>query len=386
MAGKSRLPKLALNAEQLAELQQLSQSRTASLREVERARILCRYHAGETVTAIARVMEITRKSVRKWIDKALAMGAKAALKDAYHRPRAPVITEEARAWVIHLACSKPKQLGYAAELWTRSLLARHVRREAIQAGHPSLSRAAKATVHRILAEQPLHPERVRYYLEKRDPAFEARMRDVLLVYQEVALQNETPKGGEGQSTVITVSVDEKPGLQAIANTAPDLPPVPGKHPDVGRDHEYKRLGTCSILAALDLHDGHVTARVERRHRSREFIGLLKDLDQHYPADCTLRIILDNHSAHISKETQAFLATRPNRFQYVLTPKHGSWLNIVETLFGKMARTFLRHIRVHSWEELRERILLGISEINAAPVVHRWKKFDTLATSSQDSVC
>ena len=385
MAGKTRLPKLALTAEQLSELHQLSQSRTASVREVQRARILCRYHSGETITAIARAMEITRKSVRKWIDKALAMGAEAALKDAYHRPRAPVITEEARAWVIHLACSKPKELGYAAELWTRSLLAQHVRREAVSAGHPSLRRAAKATVQRILAEQSLHPERIRYYLERRDPAFEARMRDVLLVYQEVALQNEAQRVGQGRPTVITVSVDEKPGLQAIANTAPDLPPVPGKHPNAGRDHEYKRLGTCSILAALDLHEGHVTARVERRHRSREFIALLKDLDQYYPADCTVRIVLDNHSAHISKETQAFLATRPNRFQYVLTPKHGSWLNIVETLFGKMARTFLRHIRVRSWEELRERILLGIAEINAAPVVHRWKKFDALASDSQDTI-
>ncbi len=385
MAGKTRLPKLVLSAEQLSELQQLSQSRTASVREVQRARILCRYHAGETITSIARAMEITRKSVRKWIDKALAMGAEAALKDAYHRPRAPGITEQARAWVVHLACSKPKELGYAAELWTRSLLARHVRREAMRAGHPSLSRAAKATVQRILAEQPLHPERVRYYLEKRDPAFEVRMRDVLLVYQEVALQNEAQRAGQGRPTVITVSVDEKPGLQAIANTASDLPPVPGKHPNVGRDHEYKRLGTCSILAALDLHEGHVTARVERRHRSREFIALLKDLDQYYPAGCTVRIILDNHSAHISKETQAYLATRPNRFQYVLTPKHGSWLNIVETLFGKMARTFLRHIRVRSWEELRQRILLGIAEINAAPVVHRWKKFDALTPISQDTI-
>jgi hypothetical protein len=384
MAGKSRLPKLSFSAEQLSELQQLSQSRTAPLREVQRARILCRYHAGETVTSIARAMETTRKSVRKWIDKALAMGAEAALKDTYHRPRAPVITEQARAWVVHLACSKPKELGYAAELWTRSLLARHVRREALQAGHPSLSRAAKATVQRILAEQPLHPERVRYYLEKRDPAFEVRMKDVLLVYREVALQNETPRG-EGWPTVITVSVDEKPGLQAIANTATDLPPVPGKHPAVGRDHEYKRLGTCSILAALDLHEGHVTARVERRHRSREFIALLKDLDQYYPTGCTIRIILDNHSAHISKETRTFLASRPNRFQYVLTPKHGSWLNIVETLFGKMARTFLRHIRVQSWEELRQRILLGIAEINAAPVVHRWKKFDALPPVDQSTI-
>jgi hypothetical protein len=369
----------------MSELQQLSQSRTAPLREVQRARILCHYHAGETIAGIARALEMTRKSVRKWIDKALAMGAEAALKDAYHRPRAPVITEEARAWVVHLACSKPKELGYAAELWTRSLLARHVRREAAQAGHPSLSRAAKATVQRILAEQPLHPERVRYYLERRDPAFEVRMRDVLLVYQEVALQNEAQRAGPQRPPIITVSVDEKPGLQAIANNAPDLPPVPGKHPSVARDHEYRRLGTCSILAALDLHEGHVTARVERRHRSREFIALLKDLDQYYPPECIIRIVLDNHSAHISKETRTFLATRPNRFQYVLTPKHGSWLNIVETLFGKMARTFLRHIRVQSWEELRDRILLGIAEINAAPVVHRWKKFDALASASKDTV-
>lgn len=380
MASKSRLPKLMLSPEQVANLQHLSQSRTAPLREVQRARILSRYHAGETITGIARAMEITRKSVRKWIDKALAMGAAAALKDTYHRPRAPMITEQAKAWVIHLACSKPKEHGYAAELWTRSLLAQHVRQHAQQAGYPSLAQAAKATVHRILAAQPLHPERVRYYLQRRDPEFEAKMKEVLLVYQEVALQNEQRASG-APPNIITVSVDEKPGLQAIANTAPDLPPVAGRHPTVGRDHEYKRLGTCSILAALDLHDGHVIGRVERRRRSREFIALLKDLDGYYPADCTIRMILDNHSAHISKETREFLATHPNRFEYVLTPKHGSWLNLVETLFGKMARTFLRHIRVHSWEELRDRILKGIAEINAAPVIHRWKKFDALTPVS-----
>ncbi|MBI1747783.1 MAG: transposase [Acidobacteria bacterium] len=145
-----------------------------------------------------------------------------------------------------------------------------------------------------------------------------------------------------------------------------------------RDPEYKRLGTCSILAALDLHSGHVTARVERRHRRREFIALRKDLDAYYPPDYTIRIILDNPSAHTSKEVQAFLATRPNRFKYVHTPKHCSWLIPTgrdEKLFGKMARTFLRHIRAQSWEEHRDRILQGIAEINQAPVMHRWKKFE-----------
>lgn len=375
MAGKSKRPRLVPTAQERKQILQLRDSQTAPWREVQRARILWRYHSGERIAEIARAVKMTRKSVGKWIGKALEMGVAAALKDTYHRPRAPVITEEAKAWVIHLACSKPKELGYAAEVWTRKSLAKHAREHALEAGHPSLSRAAKATVQRILAEQPLHPEKVKYYLERRDPDFEAKMREILLVYQEVALQNQN--NGGLIPVLVTVSVDEKPGLQALANTAPDLPPVAGKHATVARDHEYKRLGTCSIMAALDLHNGHVTARVERRHRSREFIALLKDLDRYYPAECTIRLILDNHSAHISKETRAFLATRPNRFKYVLTPTHGSWLNIVETLFGKMARTFLRHIRVQSWEELRDRILKGIEEINAAPVVHRWKKFEAI---------
>jgi transposase len=379
MAGKSRRAKLVLTQAEVEQLERLRRSQTAPRREVRRAEILGSYVAGETIAAIARKVSMTRTSVAKWVGKALNVGMAAALQDAYHRPREPVITEAAKAWVVHLACSKPKELGYAAERWTRQLLAQHVRGHAVEAGHPALARAAKATVQRILTQQALRPDKVTYYLERRDPNFEPKMREVLLVYQEVMLQNQNGGRAEAAPDTITISVDEKPGLQALGNTAPDLPPVAGQHPTVGRDHEYKRLGTASILAALDLHTGHVTARVEHRHRSREFIALLQDLDHYYPPACTLRLVLDNHSAHLSKETQAYLATRPNRFKYVLTPTHGSWLNIVETLFGKMARTFLRQMRVQSWDELRDRILLGVAEINAAPVVHRWKKFDALMT-------
>jgi transposase len=377
MAGKSKRAKLTLTLEELEQLQRLSRSTKAEAREVRRAQILALYQAGETVAEIARSVGMTRNSVAKWINRALSVGPSAALKDAYHRPKAPVITEEASVWVVSLACTKPKDLGYAAELWTRSALAQHVRTHAEDAGHPSLSKAAKATVQRILAKQPLHPERVQYYLERRDPNFDEKMKNILLVYRLVSLQNEDSGPEARARPVVTVSVDEKPGVQAISNTAPDLAPVPGKHPQVARDHEYKRLGTCSVVAALDLHDGHITARVEDRHRSAEFVALLKDLDSYYPPECSIRLILDNHSAHLSKETYAYLETRPNRFRYVLTPTHGSWLNIVETLFGKMARTFLKHIRVESLEELKQRIRLGIAEINAAPVVHRWRKFGAL---------
>ncbi|MGH8137187.1 MAG: IS630 family transposase, partial [Steroidobacteraceae bacterium] len=148
-----------------------------------------------------------------------------------------------------------------------------------------------------------------------------------------------------------------------------------KHAGIGRDHEYVRHGTLSIIAALDLHTGEIIANVESRHRSVEFIGLLHRLDQHYPSQAVIRVVLDNHSAHISKETMAYLATRPGRFEYIHTPKHGSWLNLVESSFSKMARSFLRHIRVTSLEELRQRILKGIEEMNAHPVRFQWKNFD-----------
>jgi transposase len=380
VAGKSKLPALVLTPEEEMRLKTLQASRAAPVREVERARILWQYHAGDSPSAIQASLGISRVTIYHCLHKALEMGIDAGLKDAFHRPKEPVITGADKAWVVHLACTKPKELGYAAELWTRQSLAVHVRQQARAAGHPSLARAAKATVQRILEEQHLQPHKVKYYLERRDPEFEPKMKEVLMVYQEVAVQNQAmPPSAQGAPSVITVSIDEKPGVQAIENTSPDLPPVPEKHPTVGRDHEYKRHGTLSILASLDLHDGHVVARVEERHRSREFVALLKDLDAYYPAGVTIRVILDNHSAHISKETRAYLATRPNRFSYVHTPKHGSWLNLVETLFGKMAHTFLRHIRVKSKAELKERILRGIAEINAAPVVHRWKKFELLAS-------
>ncbi|OHB37158.1 MAG: integrase [Planctomycetes bacterium GWA2_39_15] len=374
MPRKSQKAKLVLDEKQKEQLKTISQSRKAPIREVQRANILLRYSEDIPVTDIEKMVQVSRPTIYKWVEKALAMGTEECLKDKYHRPREPVITEEAKAWVINLACKKPTDFGYAAEMWTRSALSDHVKKYALEAGYDCLKKAAKATIQRILDEHPIRPHKVAYYLERRDPDFEQKMADVLCVYKEVNLQNETSALGEAPS-IITVSVDEKPGVQAIKNIAPDIMPDPEKQSRVIRDYEYKRLGTLSILAALDLHDGHVIAQVHDRHRSSEFISLLKEMDAYYPAESIIRIVLDNHSAHISKETMKYLATRPGRFLYVHTPKHGSWLNLVETLFGKMARTFLKHIRVNSKQELKKRITLGIEEINDAPVVHRWKKFD-----------
>lgn len=374
MPPKSKRAKLSLTDEQNEFLTGITQSRTAPIREVERANILLKYAEGLSISAIRSSLDVSRPTIYKCIDKALAMGVEAGLKDKYHSPKAPVITEESKAWVVNLACTKPKEHGYAAEVWSLKLLAKHTRNYAPKAGHPCLANAAKATVQRILKSHPIEPHKIRYFTQDRDPEFEQKMNDVLVVYKEVNLQNEqSPE--QKDLPVITVSIDEKPGIQALRNVSPDLPPVPGKRAYVGRDSHYERLGTLSLLAALDLHTGHVIAQVHDRHRSREFISLLQEVDEFYPKDCVIRVVLDNHSAHISKETMAYLATCPNRFIYVHTPKHGSWLNLIETLFSKMARTFLKKIRVESIEELKERILKGTEEINQEPVVHRWKKFD-----------
>lgn len=375
MARKTLLPPLALSDESKKLLTELSGSMTAPAREVIRANVLLHYDKGEDISSIKRLVGISRPAIYKCIGKALAAGVQAGLKDTYHSPKAPEILDDAKAWVVSLACTKPKDHGLASELWTLSALARYVATHAVEAGFPRLAKAAKATVWRILNEHDIKPHRIRYYLEKRDPEFERKMQEVLMVYQDVSLFPAGATDDKRSTPIYTVSVDEKPEVQAIGLTAPDLPPIPGKESSVARDYEYVRHGTLSILAALDLHTGEIIANVEPRHRSCEFIDLLKRLDSHYPADAIIRVVLDNHSAHISKETMKYLASRPGRFEYVHTPKHGSWLNLVECVFSKMARTFLRHIRVASKEELKERILKGIAEINESPVPFRWKKFD-----------
>jgi transposase len=375
MARKSGRATLVLTAEQAAKLKELAGSRTAPTREVERAKVLLGYAAGTSITQLQRQLGLGRPMIYKCVDKALAAGVEMGLKDKYHRPHGPEISDEAKAWVVSLACTKPKDHGLAAELWSISALAKFVSETAHSAGFARLANAGKSTVWRILDEHDIKPHKIRYYLEKRDPEFDRKMQEVLMVYRDVWLYREGAVHDARPEPIYTVSVDEKPGIQAIGLTAPDLPPVPGKASAVGRDYEYVRHGTVSILAGIDLHSGHIFANVEERHRSVEFIALLKQLDEHYPKDAIIRVVLDNHSAHISKETMAYLGTRPGRFEYVHTPKHGSWLNLIEYAFSKMARTFLRHIRVKSKDELKLRILQGVAEINASPVVFRWNKFD-----------
>jgi transposase len=376
MATWRQALEVVMRDEEVARLVALSRSRTEPASRVERARMLLAYRENPSFFAVGKRLGVHHQTVQRCIERALAYGPLMALDDRPRPGKEPTITPEAKAWLVSLACDKAKEHGYPHELWTTRLLARHAREHGAAAGHRCLANLVQGTVCKILGQEEIKPHKVRYYLERRDAEFEQKMAEVLCVYREVQVLKKAAakakKSKKLRKPVAIVSYDEKPGIQAIATTSPDLPPVPGTYATFSRDHEYKRHGTLSLLAGIDLLTGKVHALVKERHRSREFIEFLKLLDAAYPARTAIKLILDNHSAHISRETQAWLATKPvSRFEFTFTPKHGSWLNLIEGFFSKFARSVLRHIRVASKQELKERIMGGIEEVNRYPVIHTW---------------
>ena len=359
----------------------LSKNRTTQAQVVDRARILLQKEKAIPDKQIADGLCVAVNTVRLCIQKYLENGVDAALSDVQRKGRPSEITSDAIAWITSIACQRPTELGFAQELWTLKNLHSYLQSHAVEAGYPRLETITKARVQQILKASDIKPFKVKYYCERRDPDFEKKMHDVLLVYKQIEMQfddqgNLLPFDGQ---VVHTLSYDEKPGIQAIATTTPDLRPTADSGV-VLRDYEYKRLGTLSLLAAIDLLTGEAIPFVSETHKSSDFITMLKKLDEKYPKQDTIRLILDNHTAHTSHEVQNFLARMPeNRFKFVFTPKHGSWLNMIESFFSKMTKQMLRGIRVDSKEELENRIYKYFDEINEEPVIYHWKyKMDEIS--------
>uniref|UniRef100_UPI0025A6295D transposase n=1 Tax=Enterocloster clostridioformis TaxID=1531 RepID=UPI0025A6295D len=246
----------------------------------------------------------------------------------------------------------PSAFGLPAELWYPLSLTRYINSVAEQEGYPRMATASEFSIRKILRKAMLNPHKVTYYCEKRDPDFEKKMHDVLVIYKQVELRFDEngsliPFAGD-EEPVHTLSYDEKPGIQAIATTSGDALPL-----------------------------------VSNTHKSSDFVTFLKILDEKYPKGGKIRLILDNHSAHTSRETQEYLNTVPGRFEFVFTPTHGSWLNMVEGFFSKMTRQMLSGIRAGSKEELKGRILKYFEEINEVPVPYKWKyRLDTIDLSEE----
>ena len=355
-------------------LQSLVRQRTLQAQIVDRAKILLYKEQGDSYETIANRLDLNLKSVKLCIDKYLEGGVERALSDDSRTGRPIEITDDAKAWIISVACQKPCDLGYAAELWSITSLHKHIQNHAEDAGYPRLKTVTKSWLQKYLKSIDIKPFKIKYYLERKDPDFEEKMHNVLLVYKQVEMQfdeNGSITIPEDVPMTHTLSYDEKPGIQAVANKYPDHNPTM-ENGVVRRDYEYVRLGTLSLLAGIDLLTGEAIPLVSESHKSSDFINFLQLINEKYPKGDTIRLILDNHSAHKSKETKRFLAGLPEeRFEFVFTPTHTSWLNMIESFFSKMTRQMLKGIRVNSKEELAERIYLYFKEINAEPVVYHW---------------
>ena len=366
--------KIELTIEDIEYLQSLTRQRTIQAQVVDRAKMLLYKAQGMSNKDIADRLDVNINTVKLCLSKFKKGGISRALFDDPRSGRKVEITDDAVAWIIDIACQRPADLGYSQELWTLKNLHCHIQSHAEEAGYPRLASITKPMVQKILKRSDIKPFKIKYYCEKRDPDFEAKMHDVLVVYKQVSMQFDENGNiiiPEGEPMVHTISCDEKPGIQAIATTSEDLRPSE-ENGCVYRDYEYKRLGTLSLLAGIDLLTGQAIPVVSETHKSSDFICLLKKFDEMYPEGDIIRIICDNHSAHKSKEVQNYLATRAEgRFVFVFTPTHGSWLNLIESFFSKMTKQMLKGIRVKSKEELAERIYLYFDEVNADPVVYHW---------------
>ena len=373
MARKSSV--LVLSPEDRNYLEAQTRARTIQAQTVNRARILLLKAEGCTVEEIADKVGLNRKSVMLCINKYNEGGVENALYDAPGRGRNAEITDEEKAWIINIACQKPTSFGYAAETWTYAKLTSHINKNAEAAGFVRLSTIHKSTVHTILDAAEIKPFRIKYYCENRDPQFDEKMHNVLLVYKQLSFQFDEDGNfipwEEDEEIVHILSYDEKPGIQAIATTSEDLLPDQNNG-TINRDYEYRRLGTLSLMAAIDLQTGEAIPLVSESHTSADYIRFLKMLDEKYPKGDKIRIVLDNLGVHTSAATREYLATVPGRFEFVFTPKHGSWLNMIEGFFSKMTKQMLRGIRVKTKQELSERIYRYFAEINMEPVVFHWK--------------
>ena len=365
---------IELTNDEVTYLQSLIRQRTIQAQVVDRAKVLLYKAQGATNSDIAERLDVNINTVKLCLSKFKEGGVQRALFDDKRKGRPVEITDDAVAWIISIACQRPADLGYAQELWTLKNLHQYIQNHAEKAGYTRLTTITKPMIQKILKRSEIRPFKIKYYCEKRDPDFETKMHDVLVVYKQVEMQfdeNGNIIVPTDSPMIHTVSCDEKPGIQAIATTCEDLRPT-AENGCVCRDYEYKRLGTLSLIAGIDLLTGIAVPVVSETHKSSDFITLLKKLDEMYPEGDIIRIICDNHSAHKSKEVQNYLATKPEgRYTFVFTPKHASWLNLIECFFSKMTKQMLKGIRVKSKEELADRIYQYFDEVNAEPVVFHW---------------
>ena len=293
-------------------------------------------------TEIMRRTGLSKPSVWRWQERYIEAGVDGLLRDKTRPSRIPRLSDERAAEVVRLTMEEPPPAD--ATHWT-------VRAMAEKSG------VSTAMVHRIWQENGLAPHRFRQFKLSNDPAFASKVEDVIGLYVDPPQH------------AVVLSIDEKSQIQALDRTQPGLPMKRGRLATL--THDYKRNGTTTLFAALNVLDGTVIGQNRQRHRHQEFIQFLNAVERQIPAGKQIHVVLDNYAAHKHAKVRAWLVRHP-RWTFHFTPTSCSWLNAVEGFFAKLSRRRLKHGVFHSLVDLQQAINTFIDRHNAQPKPFVWK--------------
>jgi transposase len=331
---------ILLGEEDRTRLAAIVGDRNRPQKHVQRARIVLLSADRLPVLAVASRTDASRPAVWRWQQRFAEQGVDGLLHDKTRKPGKKPLPAATVAKILALPCGKPPR---QATHWTGRMVAKAVG-------------VSLRAVQRIWEANRLQPHRVRTFKTSNDPAFAEKVEDVVGLYMNPPIH------------AVVISIDEKSQIQALDRTQPGLPLKPGRCGTM--THDYKRNGTTTLFAALDVLDGKVIGRCMQRHRHQEFIRFLNTIEAEIPAGKIIHVILDNYGPHKHPKTRAWLARHP-RFVFHYTPTSASWLNAVEGFFAKLGKRRLKRGVFCSIVDLQAAINRFLRETNDDPKPFVW---------------
>jgi transposase len=332
---------ISVSAADRRRLETIVADRNAPQKHVWRARIVLLSADGLGTNAIITATGTAKTTVWRWQERFAEAGVEGLLRDRTRPPGKTPVAVDRAAEVVRLTLAPPP---HEATHWTAQAMGKVVG-------------LAVSTVQKIWKAHGLAPHRWRTFKLSNDPAFAEKLHDVVGLYVSPPAH------------AVVLSVDEKSQIQALDRTQPGLPLKKGRGATM--THDYKRHGTTTLFAALDVLDGTVFGRNMARHRHQEFIRFLNALEREIPAGKVVHAILDNYAAHKTPEVRRWLARNP-RWTFHFTPTSSSWLNAVEGFFAKLSRRRLKHGVFCSVADLQAAINRFIAEHNDSPRPFVWR--------------
>jgi len=333
---------IEVSATDRSRLEAVVADRNSPQKHVWRAQIVLLTAAGCGTNEIMRQAGVAKTAVWRWQERFMQAGVDGLLRDKTRPSRIPPLGEEVTARVVALTVTDPP--GETTH-WTAAAMAK-------AAG------ISPSSVRRIWRSHGLQPHRVRQFKLSNDPQFAAKVRDIVGLYVDPPAH------------AVVLSLDEKSQIQALDRTQPGLPLKTGRCGTM--THDYKRNGTTTLFAALNVLDGQVIGRCMQRHRHQEFIRFLNTVEAEVPAGKLIHVILDNYAAHKHPKVIQWLARHP-RWTFHFTPTSASWINAVEGFFAKLTKRRLKRGVFHSLVALQAAINRFLADTNNNPRPFRWTK-------------